>query len=159
MPEPSHTFDATDAAARLRALRAELLPLLEALPETRLGRALQRPGWTLRHELAALAAGDAELPHVLETLRTHGEAEAELALRRLRGEAMLLAQQMRLHVMREHLAAGVHQAADALERSAELLDRPVSIAGRDAHSVREYIAELLAQAESTRDEVRAAIGQ
>lgn len=158
MPGHLHSFDAADAAARLRALRAELLPLLEALPETRLGRALERPGWTLRHELAALAAGDAELRHVLDALRTRSEADGALALRRLRGEAMLLAQQMRLHVMREHLAAGVDQAAGALERSGELLDRPLAIVGREVTSVRAYVAGLLAQAESVRDEVRTAIG-
>jgi len=159
VPDHPTPFDGASAAARLRALRAELLALLETLPETRLGGALEREGWTLRHELASLAASDVELAHVLDALRGRADGAVELAVRRLRGEAMLHAQQMRLHVLRAHLAVSIEAATGVLEHAGELLERPLAIAGRDVHSAREYVAGLVAQAESARDAVRTATGR
>ncbi len=145
-------LDAAEAARRLRALRAELVALLEDLPETRLGAALERPGWTLRHDLAALAAFDVELPHVLDQLRAG--ASDPLHLRRFRGEAMFAAQQLRLRPLREHLAAGVDAAAAALEGAGDVLDRPLAIAGRGAANGHDYVHSALRQAESALREAR-----
>jgi len=149
---------AAEAAARLRALRGALLEALAELPETRLGRPLERPGWTLRHEIAALAALDVELPHVLDALRAARDGVREpMQLRRLRGEAMLAAQQLRLGPLRERLAAGVDPAVEALERAHELLEQPLAIAGRPVTSGREYVRAAIRQAEDALGEVRRAI--
>lgn len=100
-------------AAAFRAARHTLIELLEALPETRLSTATPRHGWTLRHELAWLAAADLELTTHIQ-LATAPTAD-EPHWRRLRGEAMHLAQEMRLHALRDHLTETGNQAAATLE--------------------------------------------
>jgi hypothetical protein len=149
--------DAAEAARRLRTLRAELVALLEDLPETRLGAALERPGWTLRHDLAALAAFDVELPHVLDRLRAG--APSPLHLRRFRGEAMFEAQQLRLRPLRERLATGVEAAAAALEDAGDLLERPLDVAGRGVSTGHDYVYSALRQAESAVHEARRLLGR
>jgi hypothetical protein len=150
-------LDPAEAARRLRALRAELVSLLDDLPETRLGAALERPGWTLRHDLAALAAFDVELPHVLDRLRAG--AAAPLHLRRFRGEAMFAAQQLRLRPLRERLASGVEAAAAALEEAGDLLERPLEVAGRGLGTGHDYVRSALRQAESAVHEARRLLGR
>jgi hypothetical protein len=100
-------------AAAFRAARHTLIELLEALPETRLSTATPRDGWTLRHELAWLAAADLELTTRIQLATAPPAAEPHW--RRLRGEAMHLAQEMRLHALRDHLAETGDQAATTLE--------------------------------------------
>jgi hypothetical protein len=130
-------------AVQLHALRRELLELIEELPETRLYRATDRLGWTIKHELSFLAAADEELEHVLERVR-EGQASAELQLRRFRGERMWLAQELRLAPLREHLAATGERAIAAVEAHAhEVTDAPLAIAGRELASAREYLEEHL----------------
>lgn len=111
-----------DPVARLRSLRAELVTLLEALPETRLSKPTPRQGWTLRHELSWLAAADEELRRRLD-LATSDAAEAP-HWRRVRGEAMHQAQEMRLAALREHLANSGASVSDSLEAHAPRLDEP-----------------------------------
>ncbi len=100
-------------AATFRANRSALIELLESLPETRLSTATPRHGWTLRHELAWLAAADLELMTRIQL--ASGQATEEPQWRRLRGEAMHLAQEMRLHALRDHLGQTGEQAAKTLE--------------------------------------------
>jgi len=100
-------------AVTFRAARQTLIELLEALPETRLSTATPRHGWTLRHELAWLAAADLELSTRLQLAAGHATEEPQW--RRLRGEAMHLAQEMRLHALRDHLSQTGEQAAATLE--------------------------------------------
>jgi hypothetical protein len=134
-------------AEQLRSLRTALLDLIEELPETRLYRATDRLGWTIKHELSSLAAADEELEHVLERLR-EGPAHAELQLRRFRGERMWVAQELRLTPLREHLAATGERALAAVEAHAqELADEPLSIAGRELASARDYLEAHLAAAQ------------
>src|SRR3546814_1647050 len=96
-------------AREWREPRQALLALVEKLPETRASRNTERPGWTLKHELAHLASLDEELRHFLDSaragLRDHDGLHHEaLGLRRVRGQAMHAAQEMRLARLREHLA-------------------------------------------------------
>ena len=134
---------------QLRALRSELLELIEELPETRLYRATDRLGWTIKHELSFMAAADEELEHVLERL-SEGQASAELQLRRFRGERMWLAQELRLTPLREHLVATGDRALAAVEAHAHgLADAPLAITGRELASAREYLYEHLETARRT----------
>jgi hypothetical protein len=100
-------------AASFRDSRHTLVELLESLPETRLSTATPRHGWTLRHELAWLAAADLELTTRIQLARDQTSDEPHW--RRLRGEAMHLAQEMRLHALRDHLTQTGDQAATTLE--------------------------------------------
>lgn len=100
-------------AATFRVARQALIELLEALPETRLSTSTPRHGWTLRHELAWLAAADLELSTRIQLAAGHATEEPHW--RRLRGEAMHLAQEMRLHALRDHLSQTGEQAAATLE--------------------------------------------
>lgn len=76
---------------------------------------------------------------MLERLR-EGEASAELQLRRFRGERMWVAQELRLTPLREHLAATGERALAAVEAHAhELAEQPLSIAGRELETARDYL--------------------
>ena len=114
----------TDGAARARlsSLRSELVALIEELPETRLSQPTQRHGWTLRHELSWLAAADEELRQRLEP--PAGTDHEEPHWRRVRGEAMFAAQELRLAALREHLAASGASVAASLEAHADRLEEP-----------------------------------
>ena len=103
----------TPDATAFRAARHNLIELLKALPETRFSTATPRHGWTLRHELAWLAAADLELTTRIQLATTPPADEPHW--RRLRGEAMHWAQEMRLHALRDHLAETGDQAATTLE--------------------------------------------
>ena len=111
---------AATPAARLGALRTELVTLLEELPETRLSKPTPRHGWTLRHELSWLAAADEELRQRLE-LATGGAAD-EPHWRRVRGEAMHAAQELRLAALREHLEESGSRLLASLEAHSERLE-------------------------------------
>lgn len=92
---------------------------------------------------------------MLERLR-EGQANAELQLRRFRGERMWVAQELRLTPLREHLSATGERALSAVEAHAhELADAPLSIAGRELETARDY---LEAHLEAARQALRR-IGQ
>jgi hypothetical protein len=114
-------------ATAFRTARHTLIELLEVLPETRLSTATPRHGWTLRHELAWLAAADLELTTRIQLATTPPADEPHW--RRLRGEAMHLAQEMRLHQLRDHLAETGKQAAATLKAHP---DSPDAVAVRTA---------------------------
>ncbi len=153
----SGSGDIGDLAAQLHALRAALLETIEELPETRLYRATDRLGWTLKHELSSLAAADEELKHVLDRLRA-GEATAELQLRRFRGERMWAAQELRLAPLRQHLAATGEQAVAAVRAHAEaFVDAPLRIAGRELATAGEYLRSHLEAARTGLQRIREAM--
>jgi hypothetical protein len=103
-------------------LRARLINLLEDLPETRLSNTTPRLGWTLRHELSWLAAADEELRQRLElTAAAPGD---EPRWRRIRGEAMHAAQELRLAALTAHLETSGASLAVSIEARATRLDEP-----------------------------------
>ncbi|MDA0352233.1 MAG: hypothetical protein O3A10_08485 [Chloroflexi bacterium] len=118
-------------AEEIGARRAVLIELLAELPETRLSKPTTRHGWTLRHELAWLAAADAELLQRLEL--TSGANNDEPHWRRVRGEAMHAAQEMRLAALREHLATSGGLVATSLTKHAARLNDPMIRAALETH--------------------------
>jgi hypothetical protein len=144
MPDDQPALDPRAAAAELRSLRAGLLDALERLPEARLYGHTPREGWTLRHTLSALAAADAELEHVLEAARRAGMLPPP---RRLRGEAMHRAHELRLPALRSHLAERTEHAAASLEAAAPL-------PGEARRDLAPYLAACLVQ---TREALEAVV--
>jgi uncharacterized damage-inducible protein DinB len=100
----------------LREAREALAALVASLPETRIYRPTARPGWTVKHELAHLAALDTEILHRLRAAAEGLAAVEGTSLRRLRGEAMHRAQELRLAPLRAHLEALGSAVAQAAER-------------------------------------------
>jgi len=157
--------DETRAAAlarEWREIRGVLLGLAEQLPETRLGKATERAGWTVRHELAHLAVLDRDITHVFEraaatATEAFDEARDAIVLRRMRGQAMFAAQELRLTPLRAHLAEAGERAASAIEAQAGLLGRPVRLAGREASTVAEHLDHALARARESVAALREAI--
>ncbi|RLT35583.1 MAG: hypothetical protein DWI58_19485 [Chloroflexi bacterium] len=157
--------DETRAAAlarEWREVRGVLLSLAEQLPETRLGKATERAGWTVRHELAHLAVLDRDITHVFEraaatATEAFDEARDAIVLRRMRGQAMFAAQELRLTPLRAHLAETGERAATAIEAQAGLLGRPVRLAGREASTVAEHLDHALSRARASVAALREAI--
>lgn len=159
--------DETRAAAlarEWREIRGVLLGLAEQLPETRLGKATERAGWTVRHELAHLAVLDRDITHVFEraaatatATEAFDEARDAIVLRRMRGQTMFAAQELRLTPLRAHLAEAGERAATAIEAQAGLLGRPVRLAGREAATVAEHLDHALARARESVAALREAI--
>ncbi len=118
----------------LRESRDTLLGALDGLSETRIYRATERDGWTVKHELAAVAAQDSVLVHVLQELARRPSLR-EIDVSRLRGEAMLAAKELRLAALRERLAAGLQRLIETLGRHEQTLERSLSIAGQPAAAV------------------------
>lgn len=121
----------TNPAEQITSQRAALVDLLEELPETRLSKPTPRAGWTLRHELSWLAASDEELLRRLDPAHDAGSDDA--AWRRLRGQAMHTAQELRLAALREHLEASGARVAASLESNASRLAERTIRAAVDAH--------------------------
>jgi len=135
---------ASNAAHRLSSQRTELIERLGDLPETRLSKPTPRHGWTLRHELAWLAAADEELLQRLALAA--GSTSNEPHWRRVRGEAMHAAQEMRLAALRTHLEeSGVRAAASLREHEARLEQPPIrdALESHDAHAAA-ALASLIA---------------
>lgn len=159
------TDDKTRAAAlarEWREVRGVLLGLAEQLPETRLGRATERAGWTIRHELAHLAVLDHDITHVFERAGSEvgeafDEARDAIVQRRRRGQAMFAAQELRLTPLRQYLADAGERAAAAIEAQAGLLGRPVRLAGRETTTVAGHLDHALARARQSLDALREAI--
>ncbi len=157
--------DETRAAAlarEWREARNAILGLAEQMPETRLGKATERVGWTVRHELAHLAALDHDVTHVFERATSEvgeafDEARDAIVQRRRRGQAMFAAQELRLSALRQYLADAGERAASAIEGQAGLLGRPVRLAGREATTVAGHLDHALARARQSVEAIREAI--
>ncbi len=156
----SDTQDRAAALAReWREVRSTLLGLAEQLPETRLGKATERAGWTVRHELAHFAVLDRDIAHVFERAAAEArsaaqdaaghvvdEAREAVTLRRMRGQAMFAAQELRLTPLRAYLAEAGERAAAAIEAHGAFLSHPVKLTGREAATVAEHLDHALARA-------------
>lgn len=130
---PTESAGAPALAAGLRTVRRELLVTIEGLPESRIYRTTEREGWTLKHELAYLAAADRVLLALIERLRELPPsldaplvlAHSPAALRRLHGEEMHATVELRLGPLRDDLAAMGERVPRAVEEHAPRLDHPV----------------------------------
>lgn len=142
------TEPATTPAARVVALRATLVQLLEELPETRLSKQTPRQGWTLRHELSWLAASDEELLQRLDPAL--GTPSDEAQWRRVRGQAMHAAQELRLAALREHLEASGTRVAGSLEAHAPRLEE---------RAIREAIEQHLEHANGALEALRGVLAK
>ncbi len=132
MPDLPATSEAElPASQALGEGRRRLIELLEGLPETRLSSDRPRIGWTLRHDLAWLAAADAELARLLEIPR--GTEQPASYWRRVRGEAMHVAQELRLHLLRDHLTESGERAAAGLSAEPSSVDRASVRAALERH--------------------------
>lgn len=153
-PQPSGPIDSAALVRELREARETLLALARELPESRAYRATERAGWTLKHELSALAAADLELVHVLEELRRRS-GTVTLELRRRRAEAMHAVQNIRLTPLIERLEQGGAAVTEALAEHGHHLARAVHIehaaegaepseATKLAHAYRERVQAAIA---------------
>lgn len=122
---------ASSLADQVSAQRATLVELLEGLPETRLSKSTPRQGWTLRHELSWLAASDEELLQRLDPVP--GATSDEARWRRVRGQAMHTAQELRLAALREHLDASGARVSASLETHASRLEERAVRAAVELH--------------------------
>lgn len=125
-PEQPSDLDHVSLAQELREARDALLELLRTLPESRAYRATERAGWTLKHELAALGAADAELVHVLDELKRRS-GTVTLELRRRRAESMHALQSLRLTPLIERLEHDGGRAIEALAEHGHHLARSVHV--------------------------------
>jgi len=149
---PSGQADiARTLAEQWREVRKGLLEITEKLPESRVSRATERAGWTLRHELASLASIDQEVAHLLAAARSGAVTLDAVAIRRLRGEAMHAAQELRLAPLREHLADGGERAARAIEEAEAFLATSLSLAGKETTTVLEHVRAQLKRTSASID--------
>jgi hypothetical protein len=156
-PEVGSLHDAHRLADELRAGRDALLNLARDVSESRIYRVTARPGWTLKHELAALAASDAELLHVLDELRRRPTLPTGgLDLRRRFAESMHAMKELRLAELLDRLEADGARVAAAVRQHAQLLGRPLEVAGRDLKSMADLVH---AHAERAREAVETFAGQ
>lgn len=133
-------------AREWREARETLLEMASELPETRIGRATDRAGWTLKHELAHLASLDEEIRHFIASARGGGPGHHAPGLRRVRGQAMLAAQEMRLARLREHLAVAGEATAVAIEEAGEALGASAEFAEAEAAAISNLIHDRLSRA-------------
>lgn len=140
--------ESANPAARVSTQRAALVELLAELPETRLSKPTPRQGWTLRHELSWLAASDEELLRRLDP--APGALADDAQWRRVRGQAMHTAQELRLAALREHLETSGARVAESLQAHATRLDE---------RAVREAIDQHLEHADAAVDAVRGVLAK
>lgn len=143
-------YEGNRLAREWREAREALLAIASKLPETRAYRNTDRAGWTLKHELAHVASLDLELRHFLDSARSGLTQHHTPGLRRIRGEAMHTAQEMRLGRLRDHLAMAGEATATAIEEAGEALGASVQYAGAEAVSLAELVRTRL---ERTRESV------
>ena len=148
-PEP----DPQRISEELHTARGALLELAREVSELRIYRATARPGWTLRHELAALAAADAELLHVVEELRRRPSPLA-LDLRRRYGETMHSMQELQLGALLDRLEEGGARVAATVREHPGLLARPLRVAGREVASLADYLHAHVERARGAVDAFR-----
>lgn len=144
-----HPSEGARLAHEWRETRAALLALASKLPETRAYRNTDRPGWTLKHELSHLVSVDEELRHLLDAARAGWADHHETGLRRIRGQAMHAAQEMRLARLREHLEAAGNATAQAIEEAADALGGTVRLAESEGASVAQIIRARLDRAKES----------
>lgn len=133
-------------AQQWREARTAVLELVAKLPETRVSRSTDRPGWTLKHELAHLLSLDEELRHFVESARAGLSDHHAVGLRRVRGQAMHTAQEMRFGPLREYLAVAGEATAAAIEEAGEALGESVRLAEAEGASVADIVRSRLARA-------------
>lgn len=143
-------FDARMLLDQADAARSALLDHARSVSESRVFGRTGRPGWTLKHELASVAAADGELLHVFGELRRGRALDGGLDLRRRFAEAMLVVQHLRLSRIVERLEGDGATLARQIGDHAELLERPLKLVGREARSLGEL-------AHSHVDRLRAAV--
>lgn len=157
--DPPH-LESDRLHAEVRAAREALVELARSLPESRAYRATPRPGWTLKHELAALGAADRELTHVLDEVRRRS-GPVVIELRRRRAQAMHELQQLRLRPLLEHLEVSGAALADTLAAHQHELARAVHIErpteGSQPTSVAELARAYQARAQRALETLRHAI--
>ena len=119
-------FDPAALAKELREARDSLIELLRTLPESRAYRATERAGWTIKHEMAALGAADAELVHILDELKRRS-GTLTFELRRRRAESMHGLQNLRLSPLIEALERGGARAVDAITEHGHHFTRSVHV--------------------------------
>ncbi|MCK9486125.1 MAG: hypothetical protein M0R73_05395 [Dehalococcoidia bacterium] len=150
--------DASSLAREWREVRVFALEVAATIPETRIYRGTERAGWTLKHELSHLAALDAEVLHLLR-LPTPGAGRPDaVAVRRLRGQAMHRAQDMRLAALRAHLGEMGEETACAIEAAGDVLSQALGATG-DAGTLGEHVRQRLAAARAGLEGVREVIGK
>lgn len=150
------TTDVSSLVDEVIEAREALLARARSLSESRIYGRTSRPGWTLKHELSAVAAADGELLHVLGELARDATVPPEgFDLRRRFGEAMYAVQELRLSAVVERLEAGGAEIVEGLRAHGALLDRPLRIAGREVGSAAELAqahVERVHEAVATLDE-------
>ena len=112
-------------------------------------RGTERPGWTLKHELASATAHDRELLQAVAEVARRPEPIA-LDLRRLRAEAMHRSQQLRLRLLIEEIERAGAAVAAALFEHQPALDRALELAHCESASL-----GALAHAQVTRLQIAA----
>ncbi len=83
--------------------RSALLEQARSVSESRVLGRTDRPGWTLKHELASIVAADGELAHVFGELARGRALHDGLDLRRRFAQAMHTVQELRLSGIVERL--------------------------------------------------------
>lgn len=132
-PEAPLALDIEALAADLVAARTALVALLREMPESQAYRATPRPGWMLKHELALVAAHDAELTHVLTEVRRR-PGPLVLDLRRRRAEALQVLVQLRLRALVDRVEEEGHRLLAALHEHAHIAAHPVEVRDLEARS-------------------------
>ena len=132
-PEAPPALDIEALTADLTAARVALVAVLREMPESQAYRATPRPGWTLKHELALVAAHDAELTHVLVEVRRR-PSPLVLDLRRRRSEALRFLVELRLRALVDRLEEEGARLAVALAEHAHVAALPVQVLGLEARS-------------------------
>lgn len=144
-------FDVRGLRDQASVARAALLGHARSLSESRAYGKTDRPGWTLKHELASVVAADGELLHLLGELRRGRALHAGLDLRRRFAQAMHAVQELRLSRIVERLEEGGAAFARQIDGHGELLARPLTLAGSEARSLGELAHEHV---ERVREAVR-----
>ncbi len=138
-PEAPLALDIEALAAELMAVRSALVARLREMPESQAYRATPRPGWTLKHELALVAAHDAELAHVLIEVRRR-PSPVVLELRRRRAEALQVLVQLRLRALVDHVEEQGDLLVRTLHEHAHVAAHPIAVLDHDARSAADLAA-------------------
>jgi len=132
-PEAPLALDIEALAADLIAVRSSLVEMLREMPESQAYRATPRPGWTLKHELALVAAHDAELTYVLVEVRRR-PSPIVLDLRRRRAEALQTLVQLRLRALVDRVEEEGDRLLDVLREHAHVAAHPIELRDLEARS-------------------------
>lgn len=117
----------------LIVVRASLVEVLRAMPESQAYRTTPRPGWTLKHELAAVVAHDSELAHVFVEVERR-PPPLVLDLRRRRAEALQVLVQLRLRMLVDRVEEEGDILARTLHEYAHVAAYPIEVRDLEARS-------------------------